>query len=302
MDCWLSLFAPHLQALSELAAQDGHMTRAADVLGVPQSSMSRRLHALENELKTPLLVRAGRTVRLTPAGLTLATRIREPLRELALAIDAVVDPGDGEHGTVRFGFPLTMGSGEIPDLLSAFRRAHPGITVILKQGHGSALVRDLEAGDLDLAVTIPPPEGLQHTAIGSQEVLATLPRSHPLADAPRIRLAQLRSETFIANPPEYHLRGSTEQWCAAAGFTPRIAVEVTEFATIRELVARGLGVALLPHDDRAPSDVVEVPLAGEHRRAIALARATASLAPATRHLHEFILRGAAGGPGSDRPL
>lgn len=289
MDQWPSLFAPQLQALAELAAHDGHMTRAAEALGVPQSSMSRRIHALENDLKTPLLVHSGRSVRLTPAGLALAARIREPLHELSLAIDAVVDEGDGEHGTVRFGFPLTMGSGELPDLLSAFRRARPGITVTLKQGHGSALVRDLETGALDLAVTIPPPEHLQHTLIGSQEILATLPRNHPLAEAPRIRLAQLRSETFIANPSDYHLRGSTEQWCAAAGFAPEIGLEVTEFATIRELVARGLGIALLPHDDRAPSETVEVPLVGEHRRAIALTRATATLAPAARHLHDFLL-------------
>lgn len=296
MDHWLSLLAPQLHALAALAAHDGHMTRAAAALGIPQSSMSRRIHALEADLKTPLLVHAGRSVRLTAAGEELARRIREPLRELGLAVDAVVGEGDGEHGTVRFGFPLTMGSGRLPDLLSAFRHAHPGITVTLKQGHGSELVRDLETGVLDLAVTIPPPERLPHTVIGSQEILAALPRTHPLAAAPRIRLAQLRSETFIANPPDYHLRGSTERWCAAAGFTPAIAVEVTEFATIRELIARGLGVALLPHDDRAPSDVAEVPLAGEHRRAVALARATATLAPATRHLHDFLLE-AAGTPG-----
>lgn len=297
MDQWLSLFAPQLQALAALAAHDGHMTRAAAALGIPQSSMSRRIHSLEGDLRTPLLVHAGRTVRLTAAGEDLARRIRDPLRELGLAIDAVVGEGDGEHGTVRFGFPLTMGSGRLPDLLSAFRRAHPGITVTLKQGHGSELVRDLETGALDLAVTIPPPERLPHTVIGSQEILAALPRTHPLAGAKRIRLAQLRSETFIANPPDYHLRGTTERWCTAAGFTPAIAVEVTEFATIRELIARGLGVALLPHDDRAPSDVAEVPLAGEHRRAVALARATTTLAPATRHLHDFILDTAEGRPG-----
>lgn len=289
MEHWLGLLAPQLQALAELAAHDGHMTRAAEALGVPQSSMSRRIHALETDLRMPLLIRTGRTVRLTPAALDLARRIGEPLRELGLAIDAVVGESDGEHGTVRFGFPLTMGSGRLPDLLSAFRRAHPGITVTLKQGHGSELVRDLETGTLDLAITIPPPDRLPHTVIGSQEILAALPVGHPLAGARRIRLAQLRSDTFIANPPDYHLRGSTERWCAAAGFTPTIGVEATEFSTIRELIARGLGVALLPHDDRAPSDVTEVPLVGEHRRAVALVRATTTLGPATRHLHDFVL-------------
>ncbi|GAB3134781.1 LysR family transcriptional regulator [Tsukamurella serpentis] len=289
MDQSLSLFTPQLAALAALAAHDGHMTRAAAALGVPQSSMSRRIHALENDLKTPLLIHSGRTVRLTPAGAHLAQRIRQPLQDLALAIDETTGDSDAENGTVRFGFPLTMGTGTIPDLLSAFRRGHPGVTVNLKQAHGSELVRDLDTGALDLAVVIPPPQRLHQEVIGAQEVFAALPGHHRLAGEARIRLDQLRGESFIANPPSYHLRTITEKWCADAGFTASITMEATEFATIRELVARGLGVALLPHDDRAPSAMVEVALAGSHRRAISLARATATLAPPARRLHEFIL-------------
>lgn len=297
MEQWLNLFAPQLQALAALAAHDGHMTRAAAALGIPQSSMSRRIHALESDLKTPLLIHTGRTVRLTPAGADLARRLREPLHDLALAIDDAVGENDGEHGTVRFGFPLTMSTGRVPDLLSEFRGAHPGITVALKQAHGSELARELETGSLDLALVIPPPEHLQHTVIGTQEIFAALPRDHPLAGARRIRLAQLADAVFIANPATYHLRAMTEKWCTDAGFAPEIAFEVSEFGTIRELVARGLGVALLPHDDRAPSGLVEVAVAGRHRRAIALARATATLAPATRRLHDFILGAADRRPG-----
>jgi DNA-binding transcriptional LysR family regulator len=288
MDQWLSVLAPQLQALVVLADHDGHMTRAAAALGVPQSSMSRRIHALESDLKLPLLVHAGRTVALTPAAVALADRIRGPLREIGAGVEEAVGAGDAEHGTVRFGFPLTMGTGRVPDLISAFRRSYPGIHVMLKQAHGSELADDLAAGRLDLAVVIPPPLRLHHTVIGAQPILAALPRDHRLAGAERISLGELRDETFIANPPSYHLRGSTETWCAEAGFTPEIAFEVTEFGTIAELVSRGLGIALLPHDDRAPSNMVQVPLVGDHRRAIALASATELLAPATRRLHDFI--------------
>ncbi|MDP0398580.1 LysR family transcriptional regulator [Tsukamurella strandjordii] len=289
MDQWSGLFTPQLQALVVLAEHDGHMTRAAAALGVPQSSMSRRIHALETDLKLPLLVHAGRTVRLTPAALDLARRLRQPLREIDLAIAEAVGSADADHGTVRFGFPLTMGTGRIPDLISDFRTAHPGISVVLKQAHGSELADDLGSGRLDLAVVIPPPQHLHCTLIGSQEILAVLPRGHRCAGAADVDLADLAAETFIANPASYHLRGATERWCAEAGFAPDVAFEVTEFTTIRELVARELGVALLPHDDRAPSDVVEVPLAGDHRRAVALASATPLLTPAARRLHDYIV-------------
>lgn len=281
--------APQLRALVELAAHDGHMTEAAAALAVPQSSMSRRIHALEVELGIPLLIRDGRIVHLTAAARRLAQYSREPLRQLDLAIDEITGEADPDHGTVRFGFPLTMGSGRIPDLLAEFRRRHPGITVLLKQAHGSALSADLLAGDLDLAVVIPAPERLRHVRIGTQRIRAVVPEGHRRAADRSVRLEDLAEETFIANPPSYNLRQLTEAWCLDAGFAPNIAMEVTEFATIRELLRRGLGVALLPHDERSPADLVELPLNGERfNRDITLAWGTDGEAPATSRLSSFL--------------
>jgi DNA-binding transcriptional LysR family regulator len=286
----LSRFAPQLQALVELAAHDGHMTRAAAALGIPQSSMSRRIHALESDLRMPILIHAGRTIRLTPAAERLARSVRRPLRDLSVAINEAAGESDPDRGTVRFGFPLTMGTGRVPDLLSEFRHTHPGIKVTLRQAHGSELVDDLLAGDLDLAIVIPPPQRLRHNIIGTQRIHLCVPRSHRLATARRVRLDQLENETFIANPPSYNLRQLTETWCQQAGFTPDISIEVNEFATIRELVHRELGIALLPHDERQPPGTAEVPLVGtQYQRAIALASATATEAPTTRRLSTFLL-------------
>ncbi|MFC9982862.1 LysR family transcriptional regulator [Gordonia sp. NPDC127522] len=291
MDQWANLLAPQLRALVELAAHDGHMTRAAAALGVPQSSMSRRIHALEEQLHVPLLIHDGRIVRLTAAAERLAQQVREPLRQLAHAIEDVIGDADPDHGTVRFGFPLTMGSGHVPDLLAAFRHHHPGIKVLLKQAHGSALSADLRAGDLDLAVVIPAPERLRHVRIGTQQIQVVVPQDHPLAAREHIRLADLRNETFIANPPSYNLRQLTETWCHEAGYTPDIAVEVTEFATIRELVFRGLGIALLPHDDRLPTGLTERPLTESfrYRRDVTLAWGATTEAAPTRRLSGFLL-------------
>ncbi|NKS15983.1 LysR family transcriptional regulator [Rhodococcus hoagii] len=290
MDQWTDRMAPQLRALVELATQDGHMTAAAAALGVPQSSMSRRIHALEAELNVPLLIRDGRIVRLTAAAERLAAQIREPLRQLDLAIDDVTAGADPDHGTVRFGFPLTMGSGRVPDLLAEFRRRHPGIRVLLKQAHGSALSADLLAGDLDLALVIPSPERLRHVRIGTQTIRVVVPGDHRFAAVQQIRLADLEHETFIANPPSYNLRHLTESWCREAGFTPDIAFEVTEFATIRELIHRDLGIALLPHDERLSPGLAELALAGaRYRRDVALAWSATSEAPPTCRLSSFLL-------------
>lgn len=291
MDQWTSQLAPQLRALVELSAHDGHMTQAALALDIPQSSMSRRIHALQTALGVPLLIHDGRTVRLTPEARRLAARAREPLAELDRTLAELTGDADPEHGTVRFGFPLTMGSGHIPDLLAAFRHRHPGIRVLLKQAHGTELGAGLMTGNLDLAIVIPAPERLHHTTIGVQQIQVAVPADHRLAAAAQLHLHELSGETFIANPPSYNLRQLTETWCREAGYTPNIAIEVTEFGTIRELIGRGLGIALLPHDDRTPPGICEIPLAGGgHQRSIALAWGTTTRAAPTRRLNDFLLQ------------
>lgn len=290
MDEWVPRLAPQLRALVELVAQDGHMTQAASVLGVPQSSMSRRVHALEGELGVPLIVRSGRTVTLTPAARDLVAQVRGPLHELELAVGAVAGTADPEHGTIRFGFPLTMGSGKVPDLLTAFHRKHPGIRLHLKQAHGSALMAELRSGDLDLAITIPPPSNLRHVIIDTQPICAALPKGHDLATRASLRLDELQGETFIANPLSYNLRALTEAWCRQSGFSPAVSIEITEFATIRELIGRGLGIALLPHNNQPMPGMVEVPLSGDgdYSRDVALVWSPVPPTPASEQLSGYL--------------
>jgi DNA-binding transcriptional LysR family regulator len=281
--------APQLRAREELAARGGHMTRAADSLGIPQSSMSRRIHALEKTLGLSLLVQDGRTVRLTPAAVRLADRARDPLHALEAAVEAVAGEADAHHGIVRLGFPLTMGSGRLPILIAEFHRRAPNIRLQIKQAHGSQLRADLKSGELDVAVMIPASDEVRHHIIGVQTILAVLPATHRLAGRKRLRLNELRDEPFIANPVSYNLRQLTETWCAAAGFTPQIAVEITEFATMHELIGRGLGIALLPHDERSAPNTVEITLTpNTYQREIALAWSPTAVTPASRRLLAFI--------------
>lgn len=267
------------------------MTEAAATLDIPQSSMSRRIHALQTALRMPLLIHDGRTVRLTPDAQRLAARARGPLDELDQTLAELTGGADPDHGTVRFGFPLTMGSGQIPDLLADFRHQHPGIRVLLKQAHGIELGADLLTGHLDLAVVIPAPDRLPHTTIGTQHIHVAVPTLHRLATAAELRLEELAGETFIANPPSYNLRQLTEIWCDEAGYTPNVAIEVTEFGTIRELISRGLGIALIPHDDRTLPGITEIPLAGgSYYRPIALAWGATTQAAPTRRLNDYLLQ------------
>lgn len=283
-----------LRELVELADQDGHLTEAAAALGIPQSTMSRRIRALESHLGVPLTVPRGRAIGLTTAALDLVAAVRAPLTEIDAALADLAEVADPEHGTIRFGFPLTMGAGEVPDLLAAFNRAHPGIRLDLKQAHGAELVADLQRGTLDLAIIIPPPPEVSHEVLARQTIIAALPDVHPLAGVRSITLDRLADEEFIATPASYNLRVLTDRWCQTSGFDPEVKIEVTEFSTIREFVGRGMGVALIPPAVRPVDGITEVALDGsDYVREIALCSAVRRPGRVVERLRDFIREHAA---------
>ncbi|RMI32384.1 LysR substrate-binding domain-containing protein [Nocardia stercoris] len=279
--------APLLAAFDAAAAM-GHITRAAEYLGVPQSSLSRRLRALEQALGVELFQPAGRRVALTAAGRELHARTTGLIRALDDAVNVVRSQADPEAGLVRFGFPLTLGPVSIPSVLAEFHSAAPRIRLHLVQAHGEALAEQIRDGRLDLAVMIPAPADLPAIVLGRQRIQLYVAAEHRLAGRDRVDLAELAGEPFVANPPAYHLRRQLDSWCADAGFVPRVVFEITEFDTLRALVAQGLGVALLPAPELPHPGLVGVPVTGTHDRTIGLVSGRHRPTPAVERLREFL--------------
>lgn len=279
--------APLLAAF-DAAAREGHITRAADLLGVPQSSLSRRLKALEQVLGVPLFQPAGRRVALTPAGREFHERTRDLVWTLDDAISAVRSHADPDGGLVRFGFPLTLGPVSIPSLLADFHRTAPRIRLHLVQAHGEALAAMVRDGRLDLAVMIPPPDDLPVTILGQQDLLLHVARTHRLAHRRQVDLADLADEHFIASPPSFHLRKLLDSCCAEAGFVPQVTFEISEFETIRALVGHDLGVAVLPPEETPHSDLVSIPLTGVGSRTVGLATGRREPTGPVARLHDHI--------------
>lgn len=277
-----------LLAAFDAAAREGHITHAADRLGVPQSSVSRRIKSLEQVLDVPLFQQVGRGVSLTTAGRDLHERTEALIRELDEALTTVRSHADPDSGVVRFGFPLTLGPVSVPSVLAEFHRSAPRIRLHLVQAHGQALAEMVRDGRLDLAVMIPPPDDLPVTVLGRQRLLLHVGDTHRLAQRKRVDLAELADEPFIASPPDYHIRTELEQRCAEAGFDPYIAFEISEFDTIRALVAQGLGIALLPPSETVTTGVTTIRVTGIADRAIGLAIGTRHPSPAVNRLHTHI--------------
>lgn len=279
---------PELAAF-QMVAELGHVTRAAQALDAPQSSVSRRIHRLERLLGITLFVPLGRGLQLTAQGQQLLDGVTGPLRALDEAIASSQQDADPDAGLVRFGFPFSLGPVTVPHIVSEFHQQAPGVRFSMKQAHGSELAEDLHAGRLDLALLIPPPPDLRTRVLGTQRVLVQLSSSHPLAGRPQIRLRDLRAEAFIAPPTTYNIRLKLNEWCEDAGFVPRVAYEISEFSTVRALVARGLGVSLLPRAQIAVDGLVEVPLAGKrYFRHIGLSLASTMPSAAVRRFGQYL--------------
>lgn len=277
-----------LLAAFEALGSEGAVTAAAETLGVPQSSISRRIRAAEEALGVPLVQRAGRGVELTAQGREFHQRIRSLVHALDAEVRALSRDSDPESGLVRFGFPLSLSPRSVPGLLAEFHAKYPKIRLQVVQGYGDELVRKLREGRLDLAIVIPAPETVPTTVLGRQPIDCYVGRHHRLAARPSISLAELAGETFIANPPSYHLRSQLDRWCSDAGFAPHVPFEITEFDTIRELAAKGLGIALLPPPETEIEGLIRIPLEDGVERTVGLSAALDEPTVPVRRLHHFL--------------
>jgi DNA-binding transcriptional LysR family regulator len=283
--------APRLAMLRALA-QEGNVTKAAARLGVPQPTVSRWLAALGSELGAPVVVKDGRGVRLTRAGALLAAASADAMAALESGTRRVIEETDPTRGRVVLGFLHMLGRSLVPELVRAFRAHHPHIRFGLVQASRAEIMARLWSGEVDLAFFGPPPDepSLAWAPVRRQEIKLVLPSTHRLAERTKVRILELADEDFVGLEHGFGMRQLTDDLCATAGFTPRMAFEGQESDTVRGLVAAGLGVAILPEAEFPTPGLVEIPLAPKASRLLALAwPAHDQLAPAVRAFRDYAL-------------
>ena len=254
----LAQLLPLLPVLAELGRTE-HVTETAELLGVPQSTVSRALARASAAVGTELLVRDGRGVRLTPAARTLLPYIEQALTEFQTGLDLVREESSVVRGRISVAFQHTFGEATLPLLISAFRSRHPGAVFTLSQGSRNACLEELAAGEADLALTAPVgADGthLQSAPLYREPLRLVVHHSHPLTGRQSAALADIRTEPFVALEPGYGMRSLTDALFREAGYRPRIAFESQDSHTVRGLVSAGLGVSILPPGGEAPGRTV----------------------------------------------
>ncbi|OLL76765.1 putative lysR-family transcriptional regulator [Pseudonocardia sp. Ae168_Ps1] len=225
-------------------------TRAADLVGVAQPTLSKSLRALESELGAPLINR-GSVVTLTPAGEAVLPLAQRMLADSDMVRSTVAEMVGLRSGRVRVGATPSLCIGVLSDVLRVFHARHPEIAVELAEDGSQPLETALVRNELDVALVIVPPDGVDpalHSAPLLRERLSVAsPRARrPLTSRGSIAIPELAKHDLVMVRKGYDLREVTLRAYAVAGVTPRIAVEGGQMDAVLRMVEAGTGVAVVP--------------------------------------------------------
>jgi DNA-binding transcriptional LysR family regulator len=233
-------------------AEEGHMTRAAERLGIQQPPLSQQIRALEVELDVQLFRRKPRGMELTDAGLALLDHARSILGQVDRALASTRRTARGEQGRVAVGFTSSAPFHPfVPRVIRTFREMSPLVSLVLEESGSGELVQALHSEEIDAAF-IADLVGLEVTPLLEEEMLAALPTGHEHAtsndDPKRLPLAALAKETFVLykRPGGPGLYDTIITACRGAGFSPRVGQEAPRILSTLNLVAAGLGVSIVP--------------------------------------------------------
>lgn len=230
-----------------------HVTEAAKSLNVTQSSLSKTIQRLEEDLGVPLFDRTGRKLRLNAFGNRFLRRAERALFELEQGKQELRDLSEPEHGTLELA--VTTAS-TLPSILSAYRKKRPHVQFHVQMLSAQKMIALLQRGEADYCLSSPPfaADGIACQTVFIDPILVAVPRGHRLATRSNIALAELEHELFVGVKKGYGVRDLVDGLCQASGFKPIYAYEGDEPARLSDLVEAGIGIAFIPGTARRSTE------------------------------------------------
>lgn len=213
----------HLRLLAALA-ETGQISLAAEVMGIAQPAASRLLAEIEQAVDSPVHLRTGRGVTLTPVGAALARRAQRVQMELSDAAREIAEIAQGGAGHVRVGAVTGPALDRVLPALRGLRQTHPKVTVEVIVAASDILCQHLLSGRIDLALGRLPDTAdrdlLQMRPIGTEPVALVVRRGHPLDHHGPIRPADLMAFDWVMPGPGSLLQRSVVAGLRAHGLEP----------------------------------------------------------------------------------
>lgn len=253
-------------------AEQRHFGRAAARCFVSQPTLSAQLHKLEESLGVQLIERRPRQVSLTEAGREIAERARTMLAGADAIVELAQARRDPLAGQLRVALLPTVGPYLLPQIALKLRRALPRLELMLYEYQTAPMLERLDSGEIDmgiLALPLPgthaangaranrsqPTEGPQTVRGGGgfvtrplyqEPFVLALPAAHVLSAHSQVHLADLRGETLLLLEDGHCLRDQALAICARSGGQEKHDFRATSIETLRQMVAAGAGLTLLP--------------------------------------------------------
>jgi DNA-binding transcriptional LysR family regulator len=275
-------------------AREGTFAAAGAKIGLTQAAVSAQMRRLEAEFGAALFDRVGRAARLNPHGAQILLRAQELIR-LYETLGAA-PPGEAAPVPVTIGAIATTQRGLLPDALAKFHRAVPAARVRVVPGVSMDLLDQVDRGDLDFAVMIRPPFALQSdlrwVEMLREPFRLIVPRGVKGGDWAAI----LATRPFIRYDRNSFGGRQVDRFLRAAHIAPKECLELDEIESLVELVAKGVGVALVPQTAlhrQWPKGVRAIDLGSRtfHRETGIVHRAGAPLREPVAKLMEILLHG-----------
>lgn len=241
---------PSLQQLRYLVAvaDQLHFRRAAESCNVTQPTLSAQIKELEMRLGTSLVERSRSKVMMTPAGKEIAERGRRILREVAEIHTIAISGQSVLSSVIRIGVVQTVGSYFLPLVIPDLHQEYPKLGLYIREGLPDVLLRSLEDGALDL-LFFPLPVNrveLDSLSLFREPIQVVMPWDHRLAQEPEIDPVMLRGETILSLEPGHRLHELVRSISEDYGVDLSHDYEGTSLDTLRQMVATGMGLSLMP--------------------------------------------------------
>jgi len=230
-------------------ADHRHFGRAAEASFVSQPTLSMQIKKLENELGVQLVERTSRQIHMTAAGERIVERARIVLRETDAIRTIARQAQDPESATIRMGLFPTLAPYLLPHVVPNIHARFPRLELLLVEEKTETVVRRLDDGDLDVGVlALPIVDPLLHQQrLFTEDFVLAVPADHPLAARKGlVDLSVLATENVLLLEEGHCLRDQALAVCQLAGASERAGFRATSLETLRQMVAAGVGITLLP--------------------------------------------------------
>ncbi|MGH8295181.1 MAG: LysR substrate-binding domain-containing protein [Steroidobacteraceae bacterium] len=229
-------------------ADERHFGRAAQRCFVSQPTLSAQLKKLEQYLGVQLIERQPNNVSLTDAGEEVAARARRMIEASEEIVTLARAHRDPLAGRFRLALLPTIGPYLLPRVSQAMRRALPRLQLHLYEYQTAPMLQKLKAGELELGILALPVdlEGLEARPLFAEPFTVALPARHRLAGHESVRAADLEGERLLLLEEGHCLRDQALEVCSRAGVGESQDFRATSLETLRQMVATGAGITLLP--------------------------------------------------------